>query len=90
MKDDPGLQRVWDARDRISKRCGYDVSKLIEYYKQKQKRHKDRLVHRASASRQNGLSMSPTSARSPDPLKSHDVNDPVDHAEPARGHGSVI
>ena len=44
MKDDTGLKRVWDARDKISQKCDYNVSKLIAYYKEKQKRHKNRLV----------------------------------------------
>jgi len=44
MKDDAGLKRVWDARDEICQKCDYDVSKLIAYYKEKQKRHKNRLV----------------------------------------------
>jgi hypothetical protein len=48
MKDDAGLKRVWDARDEISQKCDYDVSKLIAYYKEKQKRHKNRLVGKQS------------------------------------------
>ena len=48
MKDDTGLKRVWDARDEISQKCDYDVSKLIAYYKEKQKRHKNRLVGKQS------------------------------------------
>jgi hypothetical protein len=48
MKDDAALKRVWDARDEISQKCDYDVSKLGAYYKEKQKRHKNRLVGKQS------------------------------------------
>ena len=52
MKDDAALKRVWDARDKISQKCDYDVSKLIAYYKEKQKKHKNRLVGRQSMGKQ--------------------------------------
>lgn len=29
---DSTLQRVWDSRETISRRCDYDARKLVEYY----------------------------------------------------------
>ena len=46
MKDDPVIQAVRDARHQISESVGHDPKKLIEYYRQRQKMHPDRLVHR--------------------------------------------
>ena len=31
---DPTLQRIWAAREAISKECGYDSRRLVEFYKQ--------------------------------------------------------
>ncbi len=51
MKDDPAIQAVRDARHEISKSVDHDPQKLVEYYRQRQERHRDRL-----ASRQTGES----------------------------------
>ena len=46
MKDDPAIQAVRDARRKISESVGHDPQKLVEYYRQRQERHRDRLIHR--------------------------------------------
>ena len=43
-KEDPALKQVWDARHHISEKCDFDTEKLIKYYQEKQKQHKNRLV----------------------------------------------
>jgi hypothetical protein len=44
MKDDPTIKAVRDARHRISAEFGHDPRKLVEHYRQLQKRHRDRFV----------------------------------------------
>lgn len=44
MKDDPTITAVRDARRRISQSVQHDPRKLVEYYKQLQQRHRNRLV----------------------------------------------
>lgn len=46
MKDDPVIQAVRDARHEISESVDHDPQKLLEYYRQRQKRYGDRLVSR--------------------------------------------
>lgn len=46
MKDDPVVQAVRDARHQISESVGHDPRKLVEYYRQRQEKHLDRLVSR--------------------------------------------
>ena len=44
MKGDPTIQAVRDARHRISESVDHDPRKLVEHYRQLQKRHQDRLL----------------------------------------------
>lgn len=37
MMTDSTLQRVWDAREAISRRCDYDAHKLVRFYQSRQK-----------------------------------------------------
>jgi hypothetical protein len=46
MKDDPTIKAVRDARHRISESVDHDPRKLVEHYRQLQKRHQDRIVSR--------------------------------------------
>jgi hypothetical protein len=46
MKDDPTIKAVRDARHHISESVDHDPRKLVEHYRQLQKRHQDRLVSR--------------------------------------------
>jgi hypothetical protein len=46
MKDDPTIKAVRDARHRISESVDHDPRKLVEHYRQLQKRHQNRLVSR--------------------------------------------
>lgn len=34
---DSTLQRVWDSREAISRRCAFDPIKLVQYYQSRQK-----------------------------------------------------
>ncbi len=44
--DDPAIEAVRAVRRRISERFGHDPWKLVEYYRELQERHRDRLVSR--------------------------------------------
>ncbi len=44
MKDDPTIEAIRAARDRISKMVGHDPRKLVEYYRRLQARHSERLL----------------------------------------------
>ncbi len=48
MKDDPTIKAVRDARHRISEMVGHDPRKLVEYYRQLQERHRQRLVSQST------------------------------------------
>ena len=39
---DSTLQRVWDSREAISKRCDFDSHKLVRFYQTKRKNQTDR------------------------------------------------
>ena len=34
---DPVLKRIWEAREAISRRCGFDARKLVRFYQNRQK-----------------------------------------------------
>jgi len=34
---DPTLQRVWESREAISRRCDYDSHKLVRFYQSRRK-----------------------------------------------------
>ena len=44
MKSDPTLESIWKARNDISAKCNFDSKALIEFYKEIQKIHQDKLV----------------------------------------------
>ena len=44
MKEDKAIDRIREARHRISEACDHDPRKLIDYYKELQKKHKARLI----------------------------------------------
>lgn len=35
--NDPTIQRIWNAREKISKKCDFDSKKLVAYYIERQK-----------------------------------------------------
>ncbi|MDA3800225.1 MAG: hypothetical protein PF692_14245 [Kiritimatiellae bacterium] len=37
MMNDPTIQRIWNARKKISKKCDFDSKKLVAYYIERQK-----------------------------------------------------
>ena len=43
------IERVREARKKISEQCGNDPGKLIAYYIEKQKQHKDRLLRKSTS-----------------------------------------
>ncbi len=45
MKDDPVIDRIRNIRHEISEKCGHKPEKLIDYYMELQKRHKNNLIH---------------------------------------------
>ena len=44
MKEDKAINRIREARHRISEACEHDPRKLIDYYKELQKKHEARLI----------------------------------------------
>ena len=44
MNNDPTLQEIWDARQKIWENCDGDSEKLLEYYRQLQKEHSYKIV----------------------------------------------
>jgi hypothetical protein len=44
MRDDPTIAAVREARHRISESVDHDPKKLVEYYRQLQQRHRERLT----------------------------------------------
>ena len=46
MKNDPIIQAIRDVRHQISESVDHDLRKLLEYYRIRQKRYRDRLVSR--------------------------------------------
>jgi hypothetical protein len=49
MKDDPTIAAIREARHLISESVCHDPRKLVEYYRQLQQRHRERLVSRSGA-----------------------------------------
>jgi len=43
-KEDPTVDEVREARHQISESVGHDPNKLVEYYRQLQERHRERLI----------------------------------------------
>ncbi len=48
MTRDPAIEAVRDARRQISESVGHDPHRLVEYYRQKQADHKERLTDRTN------------------------------------------
>lgn len=44
MNEDPVIQRVREARHKISAKCDHDPQKLVNYYIELQEKYKDRLL----------------------------------------------
>jgi hypothetical protein len=44
VKDDPTIQRIRDARHRISEQNGHDPRRIVQYYIEIQKKYKDRII----------------------------------------------
>ena len=55
-KDDPTIERIRKARHKISKECGHDPQRIVEYYSQLQEKYKDRII---SDSEREGLPKEP-------------------------------
>jgi hypothetical protein len=44
MKDDPTIAAIREARHRISESVGHDPRKLVDYFRQLQNRHHERII----------------------------------------------
>ncbi|OLE54917.1 MAG: hypothetical protein AUG51_06165 [Acidobacteria bacterium 13_1_20CM_3_53_8] len=44
MQEDQVISRIREARRQISEECEHDPHKLVAYYKELQKKHKERIV----------------------------------------------
>lgn len=44
MKDDPTITLIRQVRHAISEKCGHDPKKIVEYYIDLQKTHRDRFI----------------------------------------------
>lgn len=44
MNNDPTLQEIWDARQKIWEECGGSFTNLLEYYRQAQQEHSHKIV----------------------------------------------
>lgn len=44
MKDDISIQRIREARHKISEKHAHNPRKLVEYYVRKQQQHRDRFA----------------------------------------------
>jgi hypothetical protein len=44
MKQDIAIDEIREVRHRISEKFGHDTKALLEYYRELEKRHKDRML----------------------------------------------
>ena len=44
MSEDQVIARIREARRQISEECAHDPRKIVEYYKELQQKHKDRIL----------------------------------------------
>jgi hypothetical protein len=44
MSEDEVIARIREARRQISEECAHDPRKIVEYYKELQQKHKDRIL----------------------------------------------
>jgi len=44
MKDNPVIERIREARHRISEECGHSTKRLVERYIRMQKKHAGRMI----------------------------------------------
>jgi hypothetical protein len=43
MKEDKAIEQIREVRHQISEECGHDPRRMVEYYKELQKQHEERL-----------------------------------------------
>ena len=53
---DSTLQRVWDSREAISRRCEFDSRKLVKFYQSRQKPDRTRRSRRLEMARDRAIS----------------------------------
>ena len=53
---DSTLQRVWDSREAISRRCEFDSHKLVKFYQSRQKLDRTRRSRRLEIARERAIS----------------------------------
>ena len=68
---DPTLQRIWDAREAIARRCDYDIRKIVRYHQERQKADKRAKIWKrditADTTSSKSASAKPRRSRKPDP-----------------------
>lgn len=52
MEDDPIIQRIREARHRISEACNHDPYQIVRYYQKLQKKDKDRVIQAEESKRE--------------------------------------
>ena len=71
-KPDPTLQRIWDAREAIARRCDYDIRKITRYHQENQKADKRAKIWKPKPADDTptakSASAKPRSPRKPDPV----------------------
>jgi hypothetical protein len=50
MNNDPTLQEIWDARQKIWEECGETLEGLLQFYQKLQNEHQHKMVRYQSAS----------------------------------------
>ena len=69
---DPVLQRIWDAREAIARRCDYDIHKIVHYHQERQKADKHaKIWKRKPVGEMPPAKSAPRSPRPPDPVLQH-------------------
>jgi len=53
---DATLQRVWNSREAISRRCDFDSHKLVQFYQSRQKPDRTRRSRRLQVARERSTS----------------------------------
>ncbi len=53
---DATLQRVWNSREAISRRCDFDSHKLVQFYQSRQKPDRTRRSRRLEIARERATS----------------------------------
>ncbi|HWP43611.1 MAG TPA: hypothetical protein VNO14_10275 [Blastocatellia bacterium] len=45
VKDDPTIGRIREVRQKVSEECGHDAQRVVEYYRELQKKYQGRMIY---------------------------------------------